>query len=42
MTAHLNGDALTSSPLLTHEVGSLDKLGWRAKSVAGKKLEGTR
>jgi 5-methyltetrahydropteroyltriglutamate--homocysteine methyltransferase len=39
MTVHPNGDALTSTPLLTHEVGSLDKLGWRAKSVAGKKLE---
>lgn len=36
---HPNGEALTSTPLLTHEVGSLDKLGWRAKSVAGKKLE---
>ena len=39
MTTHPNGDAFTSTPLLTHEVGSLDKLGWRAKSVAGKKLE---
>ncbi|TMK85545.1 MAG: hypothetical protein E6G44_06890 [Actinobacteria bacterium] len=30
---------LTSTPLLTHEVGSLDKLGWRVKAVAGKDLE---
>jgi 5-methyltetrahydropteroyltriglutamate--homocysteine methyltransferase len=30
---------LTSTPLLTHEVGSLDKLGWRAKAVAGKQLD---
>ena len=29
---------LTSVPLLTHEVGSLDKLGWRTKAVAGKKV----
>ena len=36
---HPNGNELTSTPLLTHEVGSLDKLGWRAKAVAGKKLE---
>ena len=39
MTARANGQALTSTPLLTHEVGSLDKLGWRAKAAAGKKLE---
>src|SRR5207245_693537 len=26
-------------PLLTHEMGSLDKLGWRVKAVAGRKLE---
>jgi 5-methyltetrahydropteroyltriglutamate--homocysteine methyltransferase len=26
-------------PLLTHEVGSLDKPGWRVKAFAGKKLE---
>jgi 5-methyltetrahydropteroyltriglutamate--homocysteine methyltransferase len=30
---------LTSIPLLTHEVGSLDKLGWRVKAYAGKKLD---
>jgi 5-methyltetrahydropteroyltriglutamate--homocysteine methyltransferase len=30
---------LTSTPLLTHEVGSLDKPGWRVKAYAGKKLE---
>jgi 5-methyltetrahydropteroyltriglutamate--homocysteine methyltransferase len=34
-----NGSDLTRTPLLTHEVGSLDKLGWRVKAVAGKKLE---
>jgi 5-methyltetrahydropteroyltriglutamate--homocysteine methyltransferase len=27
-------------PLLTHEIGSLDKPGWRVKAYAGKKLEG--
>ncbi len=26
-------------PLLTHEIGSLDKPGWRVKAYAGKKLE---
>jgi 5-methyltetrahydropteroyltriglutamate--homocysteine methyltransferase len=30
---------LTSTPLLTHEVGSLDKFGWRVKAVAGKKVD---
>jgi 5-methyltetrahydropteroyltriglutamate--homocysteine methyltransferase len=34
-----NGADLTRTPLLTHEVGSLDKLGWRVKAAAGKKLE---
>jgi 5-methyltetrahydropteroyltriglutamate--homocysteine methyltransferase len=34
-----NGSDLTRTPLLTHEVGSLDKLGWRVKAVAGRKLE---
>jgi 5-methyltetrahydropteroyltriglutamate--homocysteine methyltransferase len=34
-----NGTDLTRTPLLTHEVGSLDKLGWRVKGAAGKKLE---
>ena len=37
-----NGDGavnLTRTPLLTHEVGSLDKLGWRVKAVAGRTLE---
>jgi 5-methyltetrahydropteroyltriglutamate--homocysteine methyltransferase len=34
-----NGADLTRRPLLTHEVGSLDKLGWRVKAAAGKKLE---
>jgi 5-methyltetrahydropteroyltriglutamate--homocysteine methyltransferase len=29
----------TSAPLLTHEVGSLDKPGWRVKAYAGKKLD---
>jgi 5-methyltetrahydropteroyltriglutamate--homocysteine methyltransferase len=29
---------LTSTPLLTHEVGSLDKPAWRVKSYAGKEL----
>jgi len=29
----------TSTPLLTHEVGSLDKPGWRVKAYAGKKLD---
>src|SRR5947208_1578280 len=32
-------DELTRTPLLTHEVGSLDKLSWRVKSVAGKALD---
>ena len=27
---------LTSTPLLTHEVGSLDKPGWRTAAYAGK------
>jgi 5-methyltetrahydropteroyltriglutamate--homocysteine methyltransferase len=30
---------LTSTPLLTHEVGSLDKFGWRVKAVAGKPVD---
>jgi 5-methyltetrahydropteroyltriglutamate--homocysteine methyltransferase len=30
---------LTSTPLLTHEVGSLDKFGWRVKAIAGKPVE---
>jgi 5-methyltetrahydropteroyltriglutamate--homocysteine methyltransferase len=30
---------LTSTALLTHEVGSLDKPGWRVKAYAGKNLE---
>jgi 5-methyltetrahydropteroyltriglutamate--homocysteine methyltransferase len=34
-----NGTDLTRTPLLTHEVGSLDKLGWRVKAAAGKKVE---
>jgi 5-methyltetrahydropteroyltriglutamate--homocysteine methyltransferase len=34
-----NGTDLTRTPLLTHEVGSLDKLGWRVKAAAGKELE---
>jgi 5-methyltetrahydropteroyltriglutamate--homocysteine methyltransferase len=33
-----NGTDPTRTPLLTHEVGSLDKLGWRVKAAAGKKL----
>jgi 5-methyltetrahydropteroyltriglutamate--homocysteine methyltransferase len=32
-------DELTRTPLLTHEVGSLDKLSWRVKAAAGKSLE---
>jgi 5-methyltetrahydropteroyltriglutamate--homocysteine methyltransferase len=35
-----NGTDPTRTPLLTHEVGSLDKLGWRVKAAAGKKVEG--
>jgi 5-methyltetrahydropteroyltriglutamate--homocysteine methyltransferase len=34
----MNTDELTSTPLLTHEVGSLDKLSWRVKAAAGKPL----
>jgi 5-methyltetrahydropteroyltriglutamate--homocysteine methyltransferase len=34
-----NLEDLASTPLLTHEVGSLDKPGWRVKAYAGKKLE---
>jgi 5-methyltetrahydropteroyltriglutamate--homocysteine methyltransferase len=34
-----NGTDPTRTPLLTHEVGSLDKLGWRVKAAAGKKVE---
>jgi 5-methyltetrahydropteroyltriglutamate--homocysteine methyltransferase len=30
---------LTSAPLLTHEVGSLDKPGWRVKAYAGKPVD---
>jgi 5-methyltetrahydropteroyltriglutamate--homocysteine methyltransferase len=30
---------IMTRPLLTHEVGSLDKLGWRVKAFAGRKLE---
>lgn len=30
---------LTSTPLLTHEVGSLDKFGWRVKAASGKKVD---
>jgi 5-methyltetrahydropteroyltriglutamate--homocysteine methyltransferase len=29
---------ITTRPLLTHEVGSLDKPGWRVKAYAGKEL----
>jgi 5-methyltetrahydropteroyltriglutamate--homocysteine methyltransferase len=32
-------DVLDHKPLLTHEVGSLDKPGWRVKAYAGKPLE---
>jgi 5-methyltetrahydropteroyltriglutamate--homocysteine methyltransferase len=31
-------DSLDHKPLLTHEVGSLDKPGWRVKAYAGKPL----
>jgi 5-methyltetrahydropteroyltriglutamate--homocysteine methyltransferase len=34
-----DGGNLTRTPLLTHEVGSLDKLGWRVKAAAGKQVE---
>jgi 5-methyltetrahydropteroyltriglutamate--homocysteine methyltransferase len=30
---------IMARPLLTHEVGSLDKPGWRVKAYAGKKLD---
>jgi 5-methyltetrahydropteroyltriglutamate--homocysteine methyltransferase len=30
---------VTTAPLLTHEVGSLDKFGWRVKAAAGKKVD---
>ena len=30
---------IMTRPLLTHEVGSLDKPGWRVKAYAGRKLE---
>jgi 5-methyltetrahydropteroyltriglutamate--homocysteine methyltransferase len=30
---------ITARPLLTHEVGSLDKPGWRVKAYAGQKIE---
>src|SRR5947209_16439173 len=30
---------MTSTPLLTHEVGSLDKPSWRVKAYGGKALE---
>ncbi len=30
---------IMAQPLLTHEVGSLDKPGWRVKAYAGKKLD---
>jgi 5-methyltetrahydropteroyltriglutamate--homocysteine methyltransferase len=30
---------ITTRPLLTHEVGSLDKPGWRVKAYAGKQLD---
>jgi 5-methyltetrahydropteroyltriglutamate--homocysteine methyltransferase len=32
-------DVLDHKPLLTHEVGSLDKPGWRVKAYAGKPLD---
>jgi 5-methyltetrahydropteroyltriglutamate--homocysteine methyltransferase len=28
-----------AAPLLTHEIGSLDKFGWRVKAVAGKEMD---
>jgi 5-methyltetrahydropteroyltriglutamate--homocysteine methyltransferase len=31
-------ESLVERPLLTHEIGSLDKPGWRVKAYAGKKL----
>ena len=34
-----DGIGLISTPLLTHEVGSLDKPGWRVKAYAGRPLE---
>src|SRR5438128_509324 len=32
-------DQLVGTPLLTHEVGSLDKPSWRVKAFAGKPLD---
>ena len=33
-----SADELVRTPLLTHEVGSLDKPSWRVKGFAGKEL----
>jgi 5-methyltetrahydropteroyltriglutamate--homocysteine methyltransferase len=38
-TATATAGDLTTRPLLTHEVGSLDKFGWRVKAAAGKPVE---
>ena len=38
MTAPRALPDLTSAPLLTHEMGSLDKPGWRVKAYAGRPL----
>ena len=34
-------DELVGTPLLTHEVGSLDKPSWRVKAFAGKPIDGS-
>jgi 5-methyltetrahydropteroyltriglutamate--homocysteine methyltransferase len=39
MNGNGHGADPTATPLLTHEVGSLDKPGWRVKGYAGKPLE---
>jgi 5-methyltetrahydropteroyltriglutamate--homocysteine methyltransferase len=39
MSALATGDQLVATPLLTHEVGSLDKPSWRVKAFAGKPLD---
>ena len=39
MEADRDARGLASTPLLTHEVGSLDKPGWRVKAFAGRRLD---
>jgi 5-methyltetrahydropteroyltriglutamate--homocysteine methyltransferase len=38
-TPNIADELSIDRPLLTHEIGSLDKPGWRVKAYAGKKLE---